>query len=74
MMYNDMEFFGYTSKDSTQLYYTKHVSKDGMLMKELHNIAISMHVQPEWCVDDLLDCDFLGFVSMKKMSGKGGLL
>ena len=72
MMYDDMEFFDYTSKESTQLYYTKHVSKDGMLMKELQMIALSMHVQPEWLKDELLDCEFLGFVSMNNTSGKRG--
>ena len=70
LMYDDMEFFDYTSQESTQLYYTKQVYKDGMLMKELRKIATSMHVEPEWCKDDSFDYEFLGFVSMNKTSGK----
>ena len=70
LMYDDMEFFDYTSQESTQLYYTKQVYKDGMLMKELRKIATSMHVEPGWYKDDSLDNEFLGFVSMNNTSGK----
>ena len=73
-MYVDMEFFDCTSQESTQLYYTKQVYKDGMLMKELRKIATSMHGEPEWYKDDSFDYEFLGFVSMNRTSGKGRLL
>ena len=69
-MYDAMEFWNYTYQDSTQLYYTKQVYKDGMSMKELRKITNPMHFQPERCKDDSLDYEFLGFVSMNKTSGK----
>ena len=61
MVYDDMELCDYTSQESTQLYYTEQVNKDGMLKKELLKIAESMDIQPNWCEEDIFSISILRF-------------
>ena len=45
---DNIEFYDYKLQELTQLYYTKEIKRDGMLMKELLTIGNAMNVKPNW--------------------------